>query len=388
MRRDGETGEIKFNLKELGGALGDFGPLHPLFLAYVRITGVNAAAIMLVMGLSNVVIGLYYKLPLPIEPMKAIAIYAISNKWDVRLISATIFGTAITWILLSLTGVLKKILWIVPEAVARGIQLALGIYYILEAWELMHQSIYLALFALMIIIATFLQRRVDLPATLILYTIGITMVVMEYKVNDASILIYTPTIQTFTIEDVLRGMWEVGFAQIFLTLSNAVIATKIAVNERFKRKISDENLALNMGLMNLIAAPLGCIPLCHGVGGFIAQYVYGARTGGSMIIEGVIELTSAILFSNIVVQIFSKFPLSIVGAMLIPVSIELGKSVTKLRNPAEIATAIIVAITSYLTNLGIGFTTGIIVYYAYTKILKQSKTLSNSIVIIKMKGGI
>ena len=214
------------------------------------------------------------------------------------------------------------------------------------------------------------------------------MVVMEYKVNDASILIYTPTIQTFTIEDVLRGMWEVGFAQIFLTLSNAVIATKIAVNERFKRKISDENLALNMGLMNLIAAPLGCIPLCHGVGGFIAQYVYGARTGGSMIIEGVIELTSAILFSNIVVQIFSKFPLSIVGAMLIPVSIELGESVTKLRNPAEIATAIIVAITSYLTNLGIGFTTGIIVYYTYTKILKQSKTLSNSIVIIKMKGGI
>ena len=159
MRRDGETGEIKFNLKELGGALGDFGPLHPLFLAYVRITGVNAAAIMLVMGLSNVVIGLYYKLPLPIEPMKAIAIYAISNKWDVRLISATTFGTAITWILLSLTGVLKKILWIVPEAVARGIQLALGIYYILEAWELMHQSIYLALFALMIIIATFLQRE-------------------------------------------------------------------------------------------------------------------------------------------------------------------------------------------------------------------------------------
>jgi hypothetical protein len=93
-----DKGGLKFNLRELGGALGDFGPLHPLFLAYVKILNLDPAAIMLVMGISNILIGIYYKLPLPIEPMKAIAIYALTYKWDINLIYATSFGMAIIWL--------------------------------------------------------------------------------------------------------------------------------------------------------------------------------------------------------------------------------------------------------------------------------------------------
>ncbi|MEM4728128.1 MAG: hypothetical protein QXD04_07740 [Candidatus Bathyarchaeia archaeon] len=39
--RRGERGRLRFNIRELGGALGDFGPLHPLFLSSVRVLGLN-----------------------------------------------------------------------------------------------------------------------------------------------------------------------------------------------------------------------------------------------------------------------------------------------------------------------------------------------------------
>jgi|YelNatPaOPRAMG01_1025707.scaffolds.fasta_scaffold78193_1 MFS superfamily sulfate permease-like transporter len=363
-----DKGGLKFNLRELGGALGDFGPLHPLFLAYVKILNLDPAAIMLVMGISNILIGIYYKLPLPIEPMKAIAIYALTYKWDINLIYATSFGMAIIWLVLSITGLLDKILWIVPECVARGIQLALAIYLLLESIELMQTSILLSLLSIAII-ALFItiRKRKFVPATIVLYGIGLFIALQNEGIVTLSF--YIPKMHLFTVNDVWKGMLEVGFVQIFLTLSNAVIATRIAVNERFSRKIKDGQLALNMGLMNFLAAFFGCIPLCHGAGGFMAQYFYGARTGGAMVMEGLIEIISAIFLSTIVVWIFSRFPIAIVGAMLIPASIELGKEILKLKKRIELIIALLIAIISYLTNLSIGFIIGIMIYY----ILKNLK---------------
>jgi hypothetical protein len=355
-------GGLKFNLRELGGALGDFGPLHPLFLTYVKVLNLDPAAIMLVMGVSNIIIGIYYRLPLPIEPMKAVAIYALTHKWGVNLIYATSFGMAITWLILYTTGLLDKILWIVPECVARGIQLALATYLILEAMELMQTSAPLSLLSMAIIaLCTAIRKRKFVPATIVLYGVGIFIALRSG--GAAALSLYIPRTHLFTINDVWRGMLEVGFAQVFLTLSNAVIATRIAVNERFSRKIKDGQLALNMGLMNLLAAFLGCIPLCHGAGGFMAQYFYGARTGGAMVMEGLIEIASAMLLSTTVLWVFSMFPVAIVGAMLIPASIELGREVLKLKKRIELITALLVAAISYLINLSVGFIVGTIFYY-------------------------
>jgi SulP family sulfate permease len=362
----GEDRGLRFNLRELGGALGDFGPLHPLFLSSVRVLGLNPASMMLVMGASNILLGLYYRIPLPIEPMKALAIYALANRWDASLIFATAFGTAILWLILSLSGLIDRLLRFVPEDVARGIQLALAAYFLSEALELMGTSPLIALSSTLLIIITLIPKRGSpIPATVILFSAGILMA-LEGGLS-ATVDVYLPKIHLFSIGDVWRGMLEVGFAQAFLTLSNAVIATRIAVNERFSRKIRDGQLALNMGLMNLGAAFLGCVPLCHGSGGFMAQYLYGARTGGAMVMEGVIELASALFLSTIVTAIFSRFPLAIVGAMLLPPSLELGKGALQLRG-WKLFIALLVAATSYATNLGIGFSVGIAAHIIFLKL--------------------
>jgi flagellar biosynthesis protein FlhB len=79
--------------------------------------------------------------------------------------------------------------------------------------------------------------------------------------------------------------------------------------------------------------------------------------------EGLIEIASAMLLSTTVLWVFSMFPVAIVGAMLIPASIELGREVLKLKKRIELITALLVAAISYLINLSVGFIVGTIIYY-------------------------
>jgi len=71
--------------------------------------------------------------------------------------------------------------------------------------------------------------------------------------------------------------------------------------------------------------------MCHGAGGLAGQYYFGARTGGTNIIEGLIEISLGLFLAGSIVTLFSLFPKSILGAMLIMVGIELTKFVRDIR---------------------------------------------------------
>ena len=63
--------DFEFSLREFAGFLGDFGPLNPFILGYVAVLGLDATGIFLAMGLTNIVLGFVYRLPLPVEAKKA-----------------------------------------------------------------------------------------------------------------------------------------------------------------------------------------------------------------------------------------------------------------------------------------------------------------------------
>ncbi len=118
-----------------------------------------------------------------------------------------------------------------------------------------------------------------------------------------------------------------------------------------------------MGFLNTFTTFLGGIPLCHGAGGLAAQYLFGARTGGAMIMEGIVEIVLALIFAESVATVFNAFPLAIVGVMLLLAGIELGVVASDIRAPAQIFIMIFVALVSYAINLGIGFFAGLVLYY-------------------------
>ena len=70
---------LRFNLSELAGSLGDFGTIIPLVLAVALVSDVNARYVLLFFGIWFILTGLYYRLPIPLEPMKAVAVIVIAG---------------------------------------------------------------------------------------------------------------------------------------------------------------------------------------------------------------------------------------------------------------------------------------------------------------------
>jgi len=57
-----------FNLRELAGSMGDFGTLFPLAIGYIAVNGMNPAGLFIMLGLTNIALGLIYHLPMPLQP--------------------------------------------------------------------------------------------------------------------------------------------------------------------------------------------------------------------------------------------------------------------------------------------------------------------------------
>jgi MFS superfamily sulfate permease-like transporter len=166
-------------------------------------------------------------------------------------------------------------------------------------------------------------------------------------------------------EDLLIGMLIAGIAQLFLTLTNVMIATISLVKDLFPEKedvIDANSLALNMGAMNLITPFIGGIPLCHGSGGLAAQYAFGARTGGSMIFEGIFEIILGLFFSQTLFVLFTEFPKAILGAMLLYTAFLLGKISFKSFNLKAFPIILISAIICFAFNITAGFIVGVILF--------------------------
>jgi len=62
--------DFEFNLRELAGSMGDFGTLFPLAVSYIAINGMNPAGLFIMLGLTNIALGLIYRLPMPLQPKR------------------------------------------------------------------------------------------------------------------------------------------------------------------------------------------------------------------------------------------------------------------------------------------------------------------------------
>jgi hypothetical protein len=57
-------------LAELSGALGDLGTLLPLMIALARQGSVSLSSTLVFTGVFNIVTGIVFGIPLPVQPMK------------------------------------------------------------------------------------------------------------------------------------------------------------------------------------------------------------------------------------------------------------------------------------------------------------------------------
>lgn len=362
-----------FNLKELAGSTGDFGTLFPLAIGYIVACGLDPAGFLVIMGVANIVTGIIYRLPMPIEPMKVLAVVAIAQHWSPSMVYASAFSMGIIWLIFAITGIIGLLARITPVHVIRGIQVSLGLLLAIEAFKMI--SSWWAIGIISIIIVLILRQNRYIPAALALFALGTVIMLVKGNLSHLSAPEFRlPPLTLFTPAEVWQTLILAGFAQVPLTITNATIATSSLIKKYWPdRNVSEQELSVNQGIMNLVAPFFGGMPMCHGAGGLAGQYYFGARTGGANIIEGLIEISMGLLLSTSIAALFTSFPLAIIGAMMFLVGIELTMFACDLKFDINIISMISTIIFSLVLNMACGFIAGLVVYYLISHFSSRKK---------------
>lgn len=122
---------LRFDRHELAGSCGDPGTGLPLIAGMIVVAGLDAMGVLVVFGALQIATGLLYRMPMPVQPLKAMAALVIAQKAD----AATLFGggLAIGLLVLTATGLLGRLAGAIPPAVVRGAQFGLGLQLALLA---------------------------------------------------------------------------------------------------------------------------------------------------------------------------------------------------------------------------------------------------------------
>lgn len=350
---------FEFSRRELAGSMGDLGVLIPFAIGYMSVCGLNPAGFLVMMGLANIATGIAYRLPMPIEPMKVIAIAAIAQHWTPSMIYASGFAMGIIWILFALTGIVGWLGRVTPTCVIRGIQITLGVLLVIEAYKLLATGWVLGIAAT--ILAIILRQNRHAPAAIVLMALGIGIVLVKGEFHQVSAPGFSlPPLTGFRPGELWQTLLLAGFAQIPLTVTNATIATSSLIRTYWpNRNVSERRLSLNQGIMNMIVPFFGGMPMCHGAGGLAGQYYFGARTGGTNIIEGLFEIILGLFLASSVAGIFTVFPKAIIGAMMLLVGFELTRFVKNIRTAEDLFPMAVTVAVSLATNMAYGFIAGI-----------------------------
>lgn len=354
-----KIGSFEFNLRELSGAMGDFGTLFPLAIGYIVVCGLNPAGLLVMMGLTNIFTGLFYRLPMPVEPMKVLAVVAIAQQWTPSMVYASGFAMGICWLLFAATGLMGWVARLTPRSVIRGIQVALGVLLAVQALKMISTGWALGLVSILIVLL--LRQSPRAPAALVLMGLGVVIMFLQGHFQQLAPPGFAlPPVTGFSLHESWQTFLLAGVSQLPLTATNAVVATAVLIREYWpEQPVSEKRLSFNMGIINLVTPFFGGMPMCHGAGGLAGQYFFGARTGGANILEGLLEITMGLFLAGSIAGIFAAFPLAIVGAMMFLVGIELTRFARDVRWGVDLWPLGVTLVVSLGSNMAWGFLAGL-----------------------------
>jgi MFS superfamily sulfate permease-like transporter len=364
----------RYDRMEWAGALGDLGTLIPFIVAYIGVLKLDPFGILFAFGVSMLVCGLWYKTPFPVQPMKAIGAVASIQAVQTALVTpAAVYiaalATGAIWLILGMSGLMARLTRLVPAAVVMGIVLGLGFGFMLQGIRMMQTDWAIAIVGAAGTLLLMRSRR--FPAMFVLLAFGAAVGAIARpdllgSLADASIGLKTPSLALTDISwnQVFVGVVLLALPQIPMTLGNAVIAVTAENNRLFPhRPVTEDRVAVSTGVMNLFSGAVGGVPMCHGAGGMAAHMAFGARTGGSVVILGVLLLVLALFFSASVEALFQLFPAAVLGVVLFLAGVQLAVGSSVL--PAARGERVIVLVCAALCmwNVAAGFVAGLLLYH-------------------------
>ncbi|KAF7543866.1 hypothetical protein G7046_g9914 [Stylonectria norvegica] len=326
---------------EVSGSLGDLGTLLPLMIALAVQGSIQLSSTLVFSGIFNVLTGMFYGIPLPVQPMKAIASAAISGREDATMGVVTAAGQYVgaAVLIMSVTGMLRWVVAVVPIPVVKGIQLGAGLSLILGAGSSLLQPLHWlnpvldnrvwAIFAFIALIGT--QKLPRFPYALFFFTLALLLAFIQVLVSQHSLPWFHVWHPRFLMPKWggagdSPALW-MAIGQLPLTTLNSIIAVSALSGDLLPHlpTPSVTSLGISVGLMNLTSTWFGGMPVCHGAGGLAAQYRFGARSGASIIVLGAFKILLGLVFGETLVDLLAHYPKSLLGIMVLAAGLELAK---------------------------------------------------------------
>lgn len=305
---------------ECGGACGDLGTFIPHVIGAITIAGLAPFGVLFGFGAFLVATGLFYGLPLPVQPMKAVSAVILTEGLRPGEVAAAGMILGIVLLVLGTTGAIGRIARLIPQSVSVGLQLGLGLMMGVLGIKLMLETPWTGFGSLALLLV--LMRVPSCPAAPVTLAAAACIGWLANVAPTPAVTFAWPVPQLVipTWAEVWRSIEIAALPQLSLTLTNAILVTASLSRELFPASgniASERNLALSSGLANVLLSPFGAMPMCHGAGGLQAQYRFGARTGLAPVIFGTVLLALAIGFAGSASSLFAIIPIGAVGALLI-----------------------------------------------------------------------
>ncbi|CAL5206380.1 unnamed protein product [Lathyrus oleraceus] len=397
---------------ELNGAMGDLGTYIPIVLSLTLSKNLNLGTTLIFTGVYNILTGVIYGVPMPVQPMKSIAAEALSDTtFGVPEIMAAGILTSVAVFLLGATGLMQLVYKFIPLSVVRGIQLAQGLSFALTAVKYVRKmqdlpkskalgprpwfgldGLVLAIVCVCFIVIvngagesenhhrccngeengekkrTSRVRRIvfSLPSAFIIFVLGVILafikkpnVVHEIKFGPSSI-----ELVKFTKQAWKKGFVKGTIPQLPLTILNSVIAVCKLSKDLFPEKdFSVTSLSVTVGLMNFVGCWFGAMPCCHGAGGLAGQYKFGGRSGGCVALLGAAKLVLGLVLGTSLAHILKMFPVGILGVLLLFAGIELAMCARDMNSKEDsFVTLVCTAVSLVGSSAALGFLVGMVVY--------------------------
>lgn len=375
------TNRIKFNRNELSGAFGDIGTDLPLIIGMLLATNLQISNTLIVYGVLQIMTSLIYGIPMPVQPLKAVALIVITQNVSAEVIWGGGLAIGIIMLILTLTGLLVWLNRVIPKTVIRGIQLGLGIQLCLLAVKdyIPADKTTGYIFALIaFLIGLILIGNRKYPPAIFILALGVVyMFLFHFGIlTNLTFSIPRLSIPHLSYQNILAGLVLLAIPQIPLSLGNSIFATNQIAEDLFpQKKITVKKIGFTYSLMNLISPLLGGIPVCHGSGGIAGHYTFGGRTGGSTLIYGLFYLILGIFFSGNSAETLMIFPKPILGVILLFEGfalILLVKDIIVDRNMFLIAVIVAICAIGLPNGYLIGMVVGTFIFYLTNKVFLKN----------------
>lgn len=376
-----------FGTRELSGAVADIGVLLPIAVALIVSNGLSATAVLLPAGLLYLAVALIYRLPIPVQPLKAFGAIAIAKDLGSDEIAAGALLMGVIFIVLGRTGLIDMAARAFPKPLIRGVQITVGLLFLRIAWGLVTDpppafdelglstaaALGLAATALALLLAL---RKVAISLALVCVGAVVMLVQASGAVSFGPSAIALPD---FDADVMLTALTVLVIPQLPLSFANSCLATADAARAYFgerARAVKPGRLASSLGSANLVAGAIGGMPVCHGAGGLTAHYAFGARTAGAPLVMGATLLVLALAAGSGLAAVLTAFPLPVLAALLAAAGVLHIGLARDLEGARAWAVALLVAVLGFALNLAIGLGVGLVLWWGRIAVQRMINRLT------------